>query len=1133
MKKKLPLGVVLFVLLVLLFPIPATVGDDLIEGFRNPPDEAKLWAYWWWLNGNVTEAAIKRDLEQMKDKGFGGVVLFDANGSNQDGNRNASPGPTYASPEWRRLFEFAVKEADRHGISVSLNIQSGWNLGGPPVTPEYAAKRLVHSETTLDGGKTVEIELPQPKTNFGYYRDVAVVAFKSQRSLEPPFSIHASSSQKGNSPKNAADSSHRTFWTSDGYRKGEGPTKQKPQWLEYVFAEPTEIDRVVMAPRRGYGPKECVIEAFDSPDDATGRTLGDFIGDNSEETSISFPKQKVKRLRLTILGSYDPQHPEAPRNVQVMRFVLFDGKNRLTDLDRALGRLKLFDIKLAIDEFGGSAPDCSPLMEEEPHVPGEEVARVGDVLDLTDRMKDGGRLAWDAPPGTWTVLRFGYTPTGARVSTSSADWQGLVLDYLSKEAFNHYWDKAVKPVLDPVSKYCGRTVRYLHTDSWEAGGMNWTETFRDEFKKRRGYDPIPHFPVIAGYVLDDRIASNRFLNDFRRTIGDLIADNHYRYFREKSAAEYGLGIHPESGGPHGAPIDSLQLMGISDIPMSEYWSWSPRHRVGDANRFFTKQPASAAHTNGHKIVAAEGFSNIGMHWQESFSDNLKPAFDQAVCEGMNLLVWHEFSCSPDETGFPGQEYFAGTHFNPKTFVWRKSKDFLAYFNRAHFLLQQGLPSADVLEYYGENVPNFTQRKEANTAKSLPGYDYDVASESVLLDRVEGVRDGRIVLKDGMAYRILVLPNRTSMSLAVLRKIETLVRDGATVIGPKPEKTTGLGDDATLKALADKLWNDRPQAGKGRVIQDKTAHEVLKAENVPFDFERVKGSGTSPRVEWVHRTLHKNQLERISLRKFSEFPPHDVATIPADWKSGFGAEIYYVANLSREPDETLCAFRVVGRQPELWDPVSGEIRDAQAFVQKDGMTQIPLNFAPYGSIFVVFRREIGLEVRGTATTNEWNVDKTLELAKPWKVRFDPKWGGPGKPVEFSNLESWTKHEDPAIRYYSGIAVYSQDIEFSLPQGKRVFLEVKNMGELAEVKINGRSCGTIWAAPFRLDITSALKSGSNRIEIEVANHLANRIIGDAAKPESERITKTNIRRLTADTPLVDSGLTGPVRILICTE
>jgi hypothetical protein len=951
----------------LLFLPVLSAEDNLVQGFATPPDEARLWAYWEWLNGNVTEAALTRDLEQAKEKGFGGFVIFDVNDAEQK-DKPLGQGPMFGTPEWTKLYLHTVREADRLGLSLSLSIMSGWNLGGPNVTPEFAAKQIVSSETVLNGGQTVNVAISQPKARHNYYRDIAVLAF------------------------------------------------------------------------------------------------------------------------------------------------------RISDKNAKFEPVKLLDQKNASKELGGSAPDCRPLLEEEPTKPGEEVFRVEDILNITDKMNKKGELNWEAPAGTWKVLRFGYTLTGAKVSTASGGWQGLVIDHLSAEAFDFYWDGTVVPLLDAARPYCGKSLRYIHTDSWEAGGMNWTPTFREEFQKRRGYDPIPYLPVLAGHILIDRNTSNRFLNDFRRTVGDLIAVNHYELLKTYST-KYRLGVHPESGGPHGAPIDSLQLLGMSDIPMSEYWSWSPRHRIGDANRFFTKQPASAAHTNGHKIVAAEGFTNIGMNWQESFSHNLKPSFDQAVCEGMNLLVWHGFACSPDELGVPGQEYFAGTHFNPKHFTWQKSKDFLSYINRVQFLLQQGVPSADVLEYYGESVPNFTQGKGANTAKSLPGYDYDVAAEDVLLNQVSGVQNGRIVLKDGMSYRILVLPERDSISRKALEKVETLVRSGATVIGPKPLRTTGL--DA--QPMTTELWNGK--TGAGRVLSGQTARDVLLKDGVPLDFERTSGSSTQPRLDWIHRTVYKNQYDAVSLRKFADFLPKDVSTVPADVNSGVAAEIYYVANLSELPDEAVCAFRVVGRQPELWDPLTGTIHHAEAFQQTENVTKVPLSFASYGSIFVIFRKEIDKTVQGSAAKNGLQFTSAVELSKPWTVRFSSL----DKTAEFKNLESWTKHEDPAIKYYSGIAVYSQDVDLPKYDG-RVFLELGNVCELAEVKVNGRSLGTIWAAPFQCEITSALKVGANRIEIEAANHWANRIIGDASKPESERQTRTNIIHLKADTPLVDSGLIGPARLRI---
>ncbi|MDR0336068.1 MAG: hypothetical protein LBI18_03160, partial [Planctomycetaceae bacterium] len=1092
--------------------------DKLAQGFAEPPCESKLWAYWWWLNGNVTEQAITRDLEQMKEKGFGGAILCDANGSNQDGNKNTPPGPMYSSPEWMKLFIHAIQEAQRLGLSVSLNIQSGWNLGGPIVTPEYAAKRVVYSTTNLKGGQEKTVDLPKPKEQLGFYRDIAVVAFKIE-SDNIPFTFETSSSQKQNSSENAIDNSSETFWVSAGQKAGDGPTTEKPEWIEFQFQENIEFDQIVVEPRPDYGPKQCELILFED-DSEKNRIITTFTMQKTGKISNKFPKQKGKRFRLNILNSYDPRHPDHSRNVQIAEVVLYNNGKPITETKQKTRQLKLFDIKLAVREFGGSAPDCRPLAEDEPDQPNDQPINIDDVLVLTDKMDQQGTLRWNVPAGNWTILRCGYTVTDAKVSTSSGDWQGLVLDYLSSDAFDFYWNKSVKPLLDTVKPHCGKSLRYLHTDSWEAGGMNWTERFREEFQTRRGYDPIPYLPILAGYILNNRTSSNRFLNDFRRTIGDLIADNHYVLMKKK-AANYGIGIHPESGGPHGAPIDSLQLLGISDIPMSEYWSWSPRHRIGDANRFFTKQPASAAHTRGHKLIAAEGFTNIGMHWQESFSHNLKPSFDQAICEGMNLLVWHAFTCSPDETGFPGQEYFAGTHFNPKNFTWKKSKDFLTYINRVQFLLQQGLPVADVLEYYGNGVPNFTQGKWANTAKSLPGYDYDVASEDVLLTQVSEIRNGRIILKDGTNYRVLVLPSHTGVSRAVFSKLKTWAKEGATIIGANPIQIL----EPASKPVVFESWTEKTLPNP-----NETVHQLLKNSGVPFDFERLEGTHEKPRLEWIHRTVYRNQLDKISLRNFSEFSPIDVATIAADPFGDIGAEIYFVANLTDSEDKTVCSFRVTGFEPELWDPLTGEIKKAKAFTQEKNRTLIPLEFAPCGSVFVVFRDKIDSTVQGIGQSNSVTFDKTLEIPASWHVRFDPEWGGLPEPVEFKKLESWTKHDHPAIRYYSGLATYSQEIDLEFKQGQRIFLEVDNVHELAEVKINNQSCGTIWASPFRVEITSACQLGKNRIEIEVANHWANRIIGDAAKPENERRTRTNIQRLTPETKLVESGLIGSVKILL---
>ncbi len=946
----------------------SAVAQTLESGWQNPPNQAKLRAYWWWLNGNVTKGSITRDLEQMQAKGFGGALLCDANGASQDGNANVPHGPTFFTPEWRELYKHTLREADRLGLEISLNIQSGWNLGGPLVTPEDAAKKYIWSETKISGGTNLAIQLPAPKARENFYRDSFVVAYRLKNS--PP-----------------------------------------------------------AAPLKNW-------------------------------------KQKALRESL-----------------------------------------KPF-----------SAPDSSPLFAESPSTPGEQDANAADVVDLTAKLGADGILKWAAPPGDWQILRFGYTiGDHAYVSTCSDGWNGYAIDVYSATAFQHYWDKIVEPLIADAGPLAGRTLKYLHTDSWEVELANWTPTLRAEFLKRNGYDLTPWLPVLAGRIVNSREASDRFLFDYRKTLGDLAIDGHYRLFRD-NAHKHGLLIHPESGGPHAVPIDAQRCLGWDDAPMSEFWAWSWMHRIGDNNRFFVKQPASAAHTYGHKFVLAEGFTTIGPHWQEKLWDNLKPSFDKALCEGLNVLVWHAFVCSPESEGIPGQQYFAGTHLNPNVTWWDKSAPFFSYIDRCQWMLQQGHFAADVLYYYGDHVPNFTQHKRTDPADCLPGYDYDVITEEALIERAS-VKDGKIFLPDGINYRVLVLPDRDVISLPVLKKIKELVAAGATVIGPKPAHGETLGNEASTDAeitkLADELWGlgapassrhaaelaGRMPALPGRVIAGKTAREVLLADGTQPDCEFTPANGA---FDYIHRT-------------------------------DGGAEIYFVCNRTNFAANATVAFRVTGKAPELWNPVTGERQFATAYTEKDGRTFVPLDFAPCSSWFVVFREPASAHpavanAGGNFINHQLSTINSFSGA--WTVHFDPKWGGPAT-AQFDSLVSWPTRREPGIKFYSGTAIYEKTFNLA-PQTpdarlQTLYLDLGNVRELAEVKVNGKSCGIIWCPPWRVNVTDAVMPGENKLQIEVVNFWPNRIIGDANLPETQRLTRTNIRKLTAKTPLEEAGLLGPVRLL----
>jgi hypothetical protein len=729
---------------------------------------------------------------------------------------------------------------------------------------------------------------------------------------------------------------------------------------------------------------------------------------------------------------------------------------------------------------------------------GEAACKPGEVIDLTKLMDASGTLRWDPPPGSWEIMRFGYTSTGAHVSTHSENAGGLAIDYLDRATFDSYWDKVIAPILDDVKPWLGKSLCFLHTDSWELGPVNWTRIMPQEFKRLRGYDITPMLPVIAGRIIGDRETSTRFLEDFRRTIADLMAENKYQRFSERAHAA-GLGIHPESGGPHAGPMDALRNLGISDIPMGEFWSTSPRHRVKDFQRFFVKQTTSAANTYGRRISLAEAFTNIGRHWQHD-PRSLKPAFDQAACEGHNLTMWHTFSSSAKEHGIPGAAYFAGEHFNPNVTWWKQGRAFVDYMNRCHFLLQQGVAAHDVLHYYGENIPSFARLKRDDPAKCMPGYDYDVIDPLALLERTSVDAKGNIVLPEGTSYRLLSIPPYDAIGLPVLRHIAKLVEQGATLVGKRPQKrfglTGGTDDDKAFQTLCAQLWGEgqsgQKSHGKGRVIWGKTTRGVMQTDGMIEDFTWSGGDKTTL-IDFYHRRTDDTQ-------------------------------VWFIVNRNERPENIELRFRVSGLQPEFWDPVTGSRRDATDFRIDNGVTIIPYPMHGEESLFVLFRKPAA---KSSGAPNVTPLAPVATIDGPWKVSFDPEWGGPAS-VTFDTLTDWTKNTDPGIRYYSGSAVYEKTITAPKTDGP-LWLDLGMVESLCEVSLNGQDLGVLWSAPFRINLAGKLRSGENQLRVKVVNLWCNRIIGDASLPPEKRLTRTNITQLKPETPLEPSGLLGPIKLL----
>ena len=779
-------------------------GPSALEkGFTTPPREARPDVLWWWLNSFVTKEGITRDLEAMKQKGIGGALIFDASPVDrwQDARTRQVPvGPAFMSPEWRVCFRHAVKEADRLGIELGVSITSGFNAGGPWVTPEFGQQELVWSEHVIEGGTPFSGTLPLPA----------------------------------------------------------GP----------IYGDQGEPLR--------YQEMEV----------------------NNDLERDSAGKPVYYRDAAVIAVPLPAPEPT--------------GSGRITNQGVLPGRVKNWPLK-SVRSFHYPEKDGYRFetgYEDVQDLKNESRISSRSVIDLAAHVNPDGRLNWTPPEGKWLILRFGHTFTGVMLQATNPMNTGLAINHLSAEAAEKHFTVIAEKMAEDVRRVRGNSLTYFYLDSWEVRIANWTPGFRDEFHKRRGYELMPYLPVLAGRIVDSREVSNRFLHDYRETIGDLIADHYYGRFRELSRRS-GFQFRSEMATTP-IPVDMLKCLGRCDMPVGEFWAEtsSGKGRNEPWERMFGKQAASAAHIYGVPFAAAEALTVIDNHW-EFGPFQLKRTLDQAFCSGLNRLEIHTFTHSPPDVPKPGYEYFAGTHFNPQITWWEQARAFTDYIGRCQFMLQQGRFTADVCFYQGGRVPNFVPNKHIDPRLG-PGYDYDVINTEALLTRVS-VSGACVVLPDGMRYRLLVLPEDDSIDLRVLEKIEDLVRDGATVAGPKPQKTYGLsgypGCDSTVQALAGRLWGDdtderikERRVGKGRIVWGRTPREILLRDGVRPDF-LYENPNRDIQLDWIHRTVEG---------------------------AGGRTDIYFVANLKETWAETACTFRVSGRLPEIWDPETGTLRRAAVY-----------------------------------------------------------------------------------------------------------------------------------------------------------------------------------------------------------
>lgn len=1131
---------------------------DLRADFMNLPKHAKPRQFWWWLESNISKEGITKDLEAWKAKGFGGGLIFDAGSSSYKTAKRTEAGPPYLSDEWLGLFAHACSEADRLGLVLGINLTSGWNVGGPWVTPGYAAQKMVFSDTVISGGGTVEMQVPEPtgiikdeEGNSIYYKEIAVLAYKNKPGMELPVRPKVSSSGgHANYPAQyIADGRSNSFWVADAK-----PADGKQVWLQLEYPEAKSYSRLFIQPRDNYGPKEVVVQY--STDGNEYKTLTTIEMEEKGAQLFDIPEVEAKSFRLMIKSNYmyDPNSNNPYALNPMVREVEFIASDQVKPLP-----IKNFGLKTLQSTPGyleGSSVDWGTYIENFPGTEGEQDLMTENIIDLSDKMDASGKLVWDAPEGDWTILRFGASITGIEVSTSSTGWEGYMIDPLSKEATRKHFEQVAMPLIEAAGEHVGRSLLYMHDDSWEIGPVSWTPGFDRYFKEMNGYSLMEYLPVMAGKIVNSREQTNRFLYDFRRTVADLVALNRYEVF-SGLCHKHGLGWHAESGGPHPAPIDALLNLSYNDMPAGEFWARSETHRVRDYQRIFVKQPATAAHIYGKNLAFAEGPTSIGPHWERSPYD-LKPVFDRVFCEGLTMTYIHAYVHSPEKEGLPGIEYFAGTHMNRNITWWEQIDAFSGYIGRCQLMLQQGRFVADAIFYYGDNVPNQVPLKRMNPLDET-GYDYDMCNTDIILNHMR-VEDGKIKLKSGMEYRVLVLPERERFTLPVLEKLATLIEAGAVIIGPKPTADFSLRNfperDEKLKALADEIWGNTEgkssgenSYGKGKVVWGKEVTEVLAGLGVVPDFQYT-AAADSAHIDYIHRRTED------------------------------GKDIYFVANRLEREESIICQFRTDKKVPELWNPEKAMIKELGLYSLGEDYLKLPLKLKPFQCVFIVIdgdkeamhltelqkdgviyfndklkkvidlpfqcvvkkdgKIEVSTKEAGYFTfyDNEGKdygqeIERYPEahtLGGQWSILFKDPWGEE-KQLETTVLKSWTEFAEPFVKYFSGTATYTYEYEADkemLGADRKLKLCLGEVGMLAQVSVNGQDCGTAWTEPYHVNITGKLKEGRNTIEIAVTNLWPNRLIGDVGKPEDQRKTRTNVIKFKAGDALIPSGLMGPVEI-----
>ena len=1102
---------------------PACAAQDTMsQEFVDPPSTAAPRVWWHWMNGNITQDGIEKDLDWMHRIGIGGVQIFDAA---LDTPQVVNHRLTYMTPEWDDALRLAVNRAQSLGMEVAIPSSPGWSeSGGPWVAPSDAMKKMVWSETTVVGGYAFHGRLEKPPDVVGpfqdvpavwgpisytgptpavpvpnLYKDVAVIAYRQPESELPLAKLQPLVTSSGG----RIDS--ESLWYGSPTEPVRLPLRnnQEPAWIELKFPRLVRVQSVTVGmqhPWDGVSARyvAAILEA--SNDGAVFRRVADAydINDISSmglppaQMTVTFAPVTARFFRLVL-----PQAPPVTIDPLIKSLLPPPDRERLVTkfILHSAPRVDHVEQKAAFFLANGHGFNKTRSATR------GDVVDPRSVINLTDHMRSDGSLTWNPPPGRWCILRVGYSLLGVTNHPATIEATGLEVDKLNAQAVEAYMQEYLRRY-ERIVGAASVGLRGIHAvvnDSYESGAQNWTDELPTEFAHRRGYSLYAWLPVLTGKIVGSSSSSDRFLWDFRRTLGELIAQNHYARITEVLHAR-GLIHYGESHEQQRAFFgDGMDVKRHVDIPMGAMWApgWDAiPQSFGDAD---IRESASVAHIYGQQLVAAESmtiFGRAGLAFAYA-PEELKSTADRELSDGLNLFVIHTSVHQPRSDLSPGLTLGPYGQWFTRQETWSElAAPWVRYLARSSYLLQQGRFVADVLYCYGEDT-NITALYSQQLPPVPAGYAFDFINASALT--VLAVKDGLIEAPSGSRYRAIVLdPRIKKMSLDMLRSIARLVREGAIVVGEKPLETPSLADDeAVFKNLTSSLWGDGSAGergyGFGKILAGRTLEKVLLGLRIAPDFRTLDDRPDSS-IRFVHRHLTQGDL-------------------------------YFVDNGLDREQRIEADFRVNGLTPELWHADTGEIEPA-SYREHDGRTIVPLTLGRYDAVFVVFRKPIEQTER---TIPEWAHTSLMEVRGPWMLSFQSGRGAPAQ-VRLETLSSWSENKNPGIRYFSGVAEYKTTLiapRSWFDDNRYVEIDLGQVKNIAEVRINGKLAGTCWKAPFRLEVRRLLRPGSNEIAIRVANLWVNRLIGDK-QPSASPVAVTTLNPYGADSPLLESGLLGPVEI-----